>query len=307
MNGLRTQSIWRNGKMIPWAEATTHLQTHALHYGSAAFEGIRCYETAAGPAIFRLTEHLQRLARSAGAYRIPLPYDLKTLEEAAVEVVRANGLKSCYLRPIVFYGFGSLGVHPKKNPVEVAISCWSWGAYLGPEAIEQGACVMTSSWTKFHGSMLPTTAKCSGQYLNSMLAVQEAVSRGYDEAILLDRHGNLSEGSGENIFLVKDGRLVTNDAASSILMGITRDSVLKIAHDLKIPAVIRTITRDELFAADEAFFTGTAAEVTPIREADDRPIGEGKPGPITRTLQKTYLEATQGKRPEYRGWLTPAS
>jgi len=297
-------TIWMNGTLLPWSEGTTHVMSHTLHYGSGVFEGIKCYHTADGPAIFRLEDHMQRMADSADLYGMQIPYTVEELVQASIEVVKANQLESGYIRPLVFYGYDSLGVHPNNCPVEVAIACFDWGAYLGEEGVTKGVRITISPWKKFHWSSFPTTAKGSGQYLNSLLAVSEARKRGFDEALLLNMTGNIAEGSGQNLFLVKEGTLYTNNEKASILMGITRDTIIKISGDLGIPVEISDLTRDQLLAADEAFFTGTASEVTPIRELDGQTIGDGKPGELTIRLRTLYLDIVQGKRPEYRHWLT---
>lgn len=295
--------IWMNGALLPWSEGTTHVMSHTLHYGSGVFEGIKCYPTADGPAIFRLEDHIRRLACSADLYGMQIPYTVEELVQASVELVKANQLESGYIRPIVFYGYDSLGVHPNNCPVQVAIACFDWGAYLGEEGITKGVRITISPWKKFHWSSFPTTAKGNGQYLNSLLALTEARKRGFDEALLLNMEGNIAEGSGQNLFVVKDGTVYTNDEKSSILMGITRDTIIKVSKDLGIPVEIVDLTQDQLLEADEAFFTGTASEVTPIREVDGHTIGDGKPGKLTTRFRALYLDIVKGKRPEYRHWL----
>jgi branched-chain amino acid aminotransferase len=297
--------VWKNGQIIPWQDATTHLSAHGLHYGTGVFEGIRCYNTVRGPAIFRLDAHLERMFESAKMYGLPIPYSIDELTQAALELVQANGFQDCYLRPIAFYGSGSLGVHPKNCPVDVAILAWPWGAYLGAGALENGIQVTVSRWMKFSSLAMPATAKACGQYLNSMLAVQDAVRRGFDEALLVDEEGIIAEGSGENFFMVRDGNVLTNDERDHVLMGITRDSVITLARDLGYKVYVGEMHLEELEVADEAFFTGTAAEVTPIAALDRRPIGDGKPGPITLDLQKAYFAATQGRDSNHQDWLTP--
>jgi branched-chain amino acid aminotransferase len=292
-----------DGQVIPWSKATTHVSAHALHYGSGVFEGIRCYETTAGPAVFRLEEHLNRLYASAEIYGIAIPFTPAELTNGICETVARNGFRSCYVRPICYFGSGSLGVHPGDSPVEVVILAWPWAPYLGAEGVERGVRVTVSPWRKFQSRMLPTTAKACGQYLNSMLAVRDAVSRGFAEALLLDAEGHLAEGSGENLFVVRDRRLLTNDERHSILMGVTRDAVLQIARDLGYSVEIDVLNLEDLLLADEAFFTGTAAEVTPIREVDGTVIGNGMRGPITEEIQKTFLAATAGRNQRYKGWL----
>jgi branched-chain amino acid aminotransferase len=299
--------VWMNGACIPWAAATTHVSAHALHYGSGVFEGMRCYETVDGPAIFRLDAHLARLYTSAEVYGLKIPYSRHVLTEAILEVIRRNGFGSCYVRPICYYGSGSLGVHPRNCPIEVVILAWPWAAYLGAEGVERGVRVTVSPWRKFQSSMMPTTAKACGQYLNSILAVRDAVERGYAEALLLDADGHLAEGSGENLFIVRDGRLLTNDERHSILLGITREAVMKIASDLSYNVEVRELYLEDLLAADEAFFTGTAAEVTPIREVDGHKIGTGSRGMVTEEIQEVFFAATQGRHPQYKSWLHPVA
>lgn len=296
--------IWMNGTLLPWSEGTTHVMSHTLHYGSGVFEGIKCYPTNDGPAIFRLEDHIQRLARSADLCGIQLPYTVEEIVQASVEVVKANRLESGYIRPIVFYGYDSLGVHPNNCPVQVTIACFDWGTYLGEEGIINGVRITISPWKKFHWSSFPTTAKANGQYLNSLLAVTEARKRGFDEALLLNMEGNIAEGSGQNLFVVKDGTVHTNDEKSSILMGITRDTIIRVSKDLGVPVEIGDLTQDQLLEADEAFFTGTASEVTPIREIDGHTVGSGKPGKLTIRFRALYFDIVKGKRPEYRHWLT---
>ncbi len=295
--------IWKNGRIIPWSEASVHVSAHALHYGSGVFEGMRCYETADGPAVFRMDEHLERLFASAAAYSMEIPYTREEIEDAVCEVIERNGFRSCYIRPICFFGSDTLGVHPRNCPVDMAILTWPWGAYLGAEAQETGVRVTVSSWEKFGSRMMPATAKACGQYLNSLLAVREAFSKGYDEGLLLNADGTIAEGSGENLFIVRDGRLLTNDERSSILLGITRDVVIEIARDLGLEVEVRELWLDDLLMADEAFFTGTATEVAPIREVDEARIGSGARGPITEKIQRVFFAATSGTEPRYRGWL----
>jgi branched-chain amino acid aminotransferase len=295
--------VWKNGEIVPWDSAAVHVSCHALHYGSGVFEGIRCYGTQAGPALFRMEAHLERLYSSAAVYEIEIPYPRAELATATCEVIRQNQFRSCYVRPICFYGSDSLAVHPLRCPVEVAILAWPWEPLLGAENIEKGVRVTFSPWTKFHSSMLPTTAKACGQYLNSMLALREAAGRGFDEAVLLDADGKLAEGSGENIFLVRGGKLLTNDEEDSILLGVTRDSVLRIARDLGLAVDVRSLYPDDLLGAEEAFFTGTASEVTPIREVDGVPVGRGVRGPVTQEIQRVFYEAASGRDPKYESWL----
>ena len=311
MSFEQTEWVWMNGRMVRWAEATLHVSSHALHYGSGVFEGIRCYETEDGPALFRLEAHLERLYASADFYSMPIPYSRDEIAEAISEVIERNGFNGCYVRPIIYFGSSSLGVHPRNCPIEVAILVWPWAAYLGDEGLENGVRVKVSPVTKFHSRMMPTTAKACGGYINSMLAVREAMAAGYDEALLLDERGNVAEGSGENLFVVRDGGLLTNDEQSSILLGVTRDAVMRIADDLGYRVEVGVITLDDLYGADEAFFTGTAAEVTPIRELNDTPIGAGRRGPVTEAIQLQFFDAVLGRDARYGDWLhkvgSPAS
>jgi branched-chain amino acid aminotransferase len=300
----QSKFAWKNGEIIPWSDATIHMSAHGLHYGTGVFEGIRCYNTVNGPAVFRLDAHLERMFQSAQMYGLPIPYSQKDLTKGALELVEANGFNDCYLRPIAFYGTGSLGVHPRNCPVDVAMLAWPWGAYLGADALEKGIQVTVSRWKKFSSLAMPATAKACGQYLNSMLAVQDAVRRGFDEALLVDEDGIIAEGSGENFFMVREGDVLTNDERDHVLMGITRDSVITLARDLGYKVYVGEMRLEELEVADEAFFTGTAAEVTPIAALDRRPIGNGKPGPITLELQKAYFAATSGRNGKHPDWLT---
>ena len=297
--------VWMNGRAIPWQNATTHVSAHALHYGSGVFEGIRCYETTHGAAVFRLDAHLDRLYSSAEIYGITIPYTREELAGGVNEIVRLNNFRSCYVRPICYLGSGSLAVHPGNTPVEVVILAWPWAPYLGVEGLKHGVRVTVSPWRKFQSRMMPTTAKACGQYLNSMLAVRDAVSRGYAEALLLDAEGHLAEGSGENLFIVRDGQLLTNDESHSILPGITREAVIKIAIDLGYQVETRALDLEDLVSADEAFFTGTAAEVTPIREVDETVIGKGTPGFVTEEIQRVFYAATSGEDRRYNAWLHP--
>ena len=305
MSFKNIQWIWKNGEIVPWATATVHVSAHGLHYGSGVFEGIRCYETESGPALFRLREHLERFHASAAAYNFKIPYAVEELIEAACELISLNDFKSCYVRPICYLGSASLGVYPGNCPVEVAIMAWSWAAYLGAEGLEKGVRITVSPWRKFHSSMMPTTAKACGQYLNSILAVSDAFERGFDEALLLGIDGHLAEGSGENLFVVKDGKIFTNKADDSILMGITRDAAIEIARALGYTVEAKSLEMDDLLNADEAFFTGTAAEITPIREVDGRIIGVGKRGVITEKIQKTFFDAAAGRDARFLKWLYP--
>jgi len=299
--------IWKNGDIIPWADATVHVSAHGLHYGSGVFEGIRCYETEAGPAIFRLDDHLERFYSSAAVYNFKIPYSSKELSDAICQLISVNEFKNCYIRPICILGSSSLGLFPGNCPAEVSIMAWNWAAYLGAEGLENGVRVTVSPWRKFHSSMMPTTAKACGQYLNSILAVSDAFGRGYDEALLLDKDGRLAEGSGENLFVIKDGRIATNKADDSILMGITRDAAIEIAKELGYEIEKKSLELDDLVTADEAFFTGTAAEITPIREVDGRIIGTGKRGPVTENIQRTFFDAVGGRDKRFFKWLHPVA
>ncbi|MGO9242465.1 MAG: branched-chain amino acid transaminase [Bryobacteraceae bacterium] len=300
-----TEKIWHNGAFIAWDEARIHVLSHVVSYGSSVFEGVRCYETVSGPAIFRLKEHTRRLLDSAKIYRIDIPYSLPQLIDAQVELVRVNKLRSCYIRPIVLRGYGAMGVLPFGNPIEVFLACWDWGKYLGDEALAAGVDVAVSSWTRIAPNTLPALAKAGGNYMNSQLIRMQAHLDGYAEAIALDDTGKVSEGSGENIFVVRDGRIHTPPLASSVLPGITRDSILTLARELDIPIVETQIPREMLYIADEVFFTGTAAEVTPIRSVDKIPVGSGRRGPITERLQKAFFDVVTGHAPDRHGWLTP--
>lgn len=293
--------IWMNGELVDWKEAKIHVLTHALHYGSAVFEGIRCYKTADGPAVFRLKEHINRLFDSAKIYFMELPYSPEELRTATKEMIKANGLEECYIRPIAFRGYGEMGLSPLQNPIDVAIAAWPWGTYLGEEGLKNGIRAKISTFQRISPNILPPMAKATGQYLNSIMAKIEVASMGFDEAILLDYRGFVSEGPGENIFIVKDGIIYTPPLHASILKGITRDSIMKIANDMGRRVVETDITRASLYLADEAFFTGTAAELTPIREIDGHDIG--KPGEITEKIQDKFFEITRGKDKNYKEWL----
>lgn len=297
--------VWKNGMLLPWAEATFHVSVHGLHYGTGVFEGIRAYDTERGPAVFRLKEHIQRLFASARIHSIEIPYSQETLEEAVLETLRANGLRSAYLRPIVFFGSESLGLLPLNCPTEVAILAWEWDLLLGAESAEKGIRATISSWQKFDSNAMPATAKACGQYLNSVLATREARARGFHEALLLNSSGNLAEGAGENVFLVKNGTLVTNGQADDVLLGITRDSVLQLARDRSVPIETRSIAKLDLFTADEAFVTGTAAEIVPLCEIDGQKIGTGQ-RPVTRELQQAYQAAVRGQDLHHPEWLAYA-
>ena len=296
--------LWMNGEIKPYAEGTTHVMSHGLHYGSGFFEGIKCYSTDTLPAVFRLQDHMKRLIMSASIYRMKIPYTADELVQATFDLIKVNKLSDCYIRPIAFYGYETLGVHPKNCPVIVAIAAFNWGTYLGEGVLEKGVRITVSPWRKFHSSSLPTVAKAAGQYLNSILAAQDAHDKGYDEGLLLNQEGNIAEGSGQNIFIVKDGVVYTNGESSSILMGLTRETILTLLKDLDIPFHVGNLSIGKLFSADEAFFTGTATEVTPIREVDERQIGEGKRGPITARVQSLYFDIIHGRKPQYNHWLS---
>jgi branched-chain amino acid aminotransferase len=293
--------IWKNGEFIAWADATTHVLSHALHYGTAVFEGIRCYKTENGSAVFRLKDHMERFVRSARMIMMPLAYSAAELTEAALETIRRNELDSCYIRPIAYRGYGAVGVNPSTAPIDVAIAVWPWDAYLGATALEQGIAVGISSWRQRGANALPGAVKSSASYLNSGLANMEAVAHGYGEAILLNEAGCVAEGSGENIFIVRDGIVSTPPLSDGILEGLTRNSVIQIARDFGYTVLERSLVRTDLYVADEVFFTGTAAELTPIKSVDGREIG--KPGPVTKRLQEKFFAVVAGKEPEYAAWL----
>lgn len=298
----KTDKIWMDGRFVDWDDAKVHVLTHSLHYGLAVFEGIRCYSTEKGPAVFRLKDHVERLFKSAHIFTIKIPFTEEEITEAIKETIRVNKIDSCYIRPIVFIGYGAMGLYPKNNPVHVAIAVWSWGAYLGEEGLQKGIRVKTSSFIRNHVNSNMSRGKVAGYYVNSQLAKIEAISCGYDEAVLLDTEGYVSEGSGENIFIVRKGALKTTPL-TSILEGITRDTVITVAKDLGIEVKEERFTRDELYISDEAFFTGTAAEITPIREVDGRVIGAGSRGPITERIQNIFFDIVKGKNPKYLHWL----
>jgi len=299
-----TQSIWRNGRFIPWEQATIHVLSHVVSYGTSVFEGMRCYSTPAGPAIFRLPDHVRRLEDSARIYRIDLGYTRAQLAEAIEELVRVNNMDSCYIRPIVIRGYGDIGVNPLHNPVDVYLTCWLWGKYLGEEALAEGVDVCVSSWKRIAPNTLPALSKAGANYMNSQLIKMEALINGYTEGIALDDAGHVSEGSGENIFLVRDGRILTPPLSASVLPGITRDSVLRLAADLEITVVETPLPREMLYVADEVFFTGTAAEITPIRSVDRITVGSGRRGPVTERLQKEFFSIINGAAPDRHGWLS---
>jgi branched-chain amino acid aminotransferase len=300
---LKTEKIWLDGTVIRWEDAKVHVLAHALHYGTAYFEGIRCYQLADGrSAIFRLKEHMRRLADSGKVLGFPLPYGEEQLCNATIDLIRANKLKECYIRPLAFVGLGELGLYAPQNPVNVCIAVWPWGAYLGDEGLQRGIRAKVSSFTRHHVNVMMTKTKASGNYINSVLAKHEVKKAGYDEAIMLDAEGYVSEASGENIFIVRDGAIKTTPL-TSILPGITRDSIITVARDKGYRLVEERFTRDELYIADEAFFTGTAAELTPVREVDDRPIGAGHRGPVTADIQETFFDIIKGKNGKYDRWL----
>ena len=299
-----TSKIWMDGTFVDWKDATVHVLTHTLHYGLGVFEGIRCYKTVDGPAVFRLAEHVERLYGSAHICGLKVPFPREEFAEAILETLRVNGMEAGYVRPLVYVGYGAMGVYPGRNPVRAAIAVWPCGAYLGDEGLEKGIRVRTSSYTRQHVNISMTKAKVCGNYTNSILGKVEAVGDGYDEALFLDATGHVAEGSGENIFVVRRGALSTTPR-SAILEGITRDAVMTIAADLGLAVREEFFTRDQLYAADEAFFTGTAAEITPIREVDRRSIGAGVRGPVTKAVQEAFFSAVRGENPRYRGWLTP--
>lgn len=300
-----TDKIWHNGRFIAWDEAKIHVLSHVVSYGSSVFEGLRCYETQNGPAIFRLREHTRRLLDSARIYRFPVDYTIDQLMDAQVELVRVNGLRSCYVRPIILRGYGGVGVMPVNNPTEIYLACWAWGKYLGEEALAEGVDVCISSWNRIAPNTLPALAKAGANYMNSQLIRMEAHHNGYAEGIALDSEGRISEGSGENIFVVRDGKIITPPLGSSVLPGITRDSIVTLAADMGLEIVESVIPRELLYIADEVFFTGTAAEVTPVRSIDRIPVGKGSRGPITEKLQHAFFELVEGRSPDIHGWLTP--
>jgi branched-chain amino acid aminotransferase len=299
-----TEYIWMNGSFVRWQEAKIHVLTHTLHYGLGVFEGIRCYNTSRGPAVFRLRDHILRLENSAKLVGMRLPYTTEELEEAVMETVRRNGMTECYIRPIAFYGYGVMGLNPEGAPTNVAIAVWPWGTYLGEEGLRRGVRVKLSPWRRIHPEILPPQAKLVANYANSILAKVDALNSGYDEALLLNLEGKIAEGPGENVFVVSKGVLITPPISSGALGGITRDSIIRIARDEGIPFEERELTIEDLHSADEAFFTGTAAEVTPIREVEGRPIGSGTRGPITERLQGIFFRAVRGEEPKYETWLS---
>jgi len=301
----KSDVIWMNGKLVPWDDARIHVGSHVIHYGSAVFEGVRCYNTPEGPAIFRLDAHTERLFNSAKIYRMDMPYTFEELSRAQLETVAANKKEACYIRPIVYRGYGQLGVNPFPCPVDVAIMVWDWGRYLGQEALETGVDVCVSSWARIAPNTLPAMAKTSANYMNSQLIKMEAIKAGYVEGIALDSDGYLSEGSGENLFLVKNGTLLTPPLVSSVLPGITRDTVVQLARRLRIPVEEARLPREMLYISDEVFMTGTAAEITPVRSVDKITIGKGVRGPVTEALQKAFFDVIECRVPDEYGWLTP--
>jgi branched-chain amino acid aminotransferase len=297
----KTAKVWMDGELVDWDDARIHVLTHSLHYGSGVFEGIRAYPTSAGPAVFRLTDHMRRLHSSAELFLIEMPFSVETLVEATKETIRVNGVESCYIRPIAFLGYGEMGLNPLPCPVNVSIAVWPWGTYLGDEGVKHGVRMKVSSWRRMDPNVNPVAAKGTGIYINSSLAKVEALKAGYDEAILLNTHGFVAECTGENLFVVKRGELITPPLSSGALEGITRDTVMTIARDLGVPVREENLLRTDLYQADEAFLTGTAAEIVPMRSVDDREIGE--PGEVTRKIQETYFAAVHGEVPQYKEWL----
>lgn len=299
-----TSKIWMDGKFVDWKDATVHVLTHTLHYGLGVFEGIRCYKTADGPAVFRLAEHVERLFASAHISGLKIPFTKEEISAAILETLKVNKMEAGYIRPLVYVGYGAMGVYPGRNPIRAMIAVWPWGAYLGDDGLEKGIRIKTSSFTRQHVNISMTKAKVCGNYTNSIMGKVEAIGDGYDEALFLDATGHVAEGSGENIFMVRRG-VLTTPPRSAILEGLTRDAVLTIAADQGIAAREEYFTRDQLYSADEAFFTGTAAEITPIREVDRRVIGAGARGPVTKLIQESFFSAVRGENSTYRSWLTP--
>ncbi|HEX2088685.1 MAG TPA: branched-chain amino acid transaminase [Actinomycetota bacterium] len=295
--------IWMDGKLVDWEDATIHVLTHALHYGSGVFEGVRAYETRRGAAVFRLTDHIRRLFRSAHVYHLEIPFSVEELVQGVKDTVRENGLSSGYIRPLAYRGYGEMGLNPLRAPVNVSISCWPWGTYLGEDSLETGVRAKISSWKRTDHNVLPPGAKATGQYINSGLAKVEALDAGYDEGIMLNMGGHVTDGPGENIFIVRDGILYTPPFSAGCLDGITRDSIITIANDQGYTVMEQNLSRFDLYTADEAFYTGTAAEVAPIREIDDRAMAAGGRGPITKELQEIFFAATKGEIEKYQGWL----
>jgi branched-chain amino acid aminotransferase len=301
-----TEKIWMNGSFVNWDDARVHILTHSLHYGTGVFEGIRCYKTASGPAVFRLPEHVNRLFESAHILQMEMPFTREAVTGAITETVRINKIDACYIRPLAYIGYGAMGVFPKENPVQVSIAVWPWGSYLGDEGLENGIRVKISSFCRPHVNATMVRSKTTANYANSLLAKREALKDGYDEAMLLDTDGYVAEGSGENVFMVRKG-VIKTPPLTSILEGVTRDTVMQLAAERGMRLVEERFTRDELYVADEAFFTGTAAEITPIREVDNRAIGAGKPGPVTKELQAAFFDIVHGKDSRHADWLTPVS
>jgi branched-chain amino acid aminotransferase len=301
------EKIWMDGELVDWRDAKVHVLSHALHYGTGVFEGIRAYETARGPAVWHLDEHLKRLFRSAKLYHMDIPFSREAIADAIKEVIRANGLDACYIRPVAMRGYGEMGVNPLNAPVNVFVAVWPWGAYLGEDALERGVRIKIASWRRNSQNSLPAAAKATGQYINSVLAKVESLKAGYDEAIMLNEAGFITDGSGENVFVVRDGVLTTPPTSAGCLDGITRASVITIARDLGYDVREENLVRSDLYNADEVFFTGTAAEITPIREVDDRAVGEGHRGPVTKELQGAFFSATKGETERYANWLSYVS
>jgi branched-chain amino acid aminotransferase len=297
--------IWMNGKLMPWDEARIHVLSHVVHYGSSVFEGIRCYDTKRGPAVFRLREHVRRLFDSAKIYRMPIPYSVDRIVAACLETVKANGFRACYIRPVAFRGYGDVGLNPQGCPVDVAIAVWGWGAYLGSEALERGVDVQVSSWTRLAPNTLPAMAKAGANYANSQLIKMEALANGFAEGIALDTQGYVSEGSGENLFLVRDGKIATPPLGASVLPGITRASVIVLAREMALELVEERVPREALYLADELFFTGTAVEITPVRSVDRIEVGPGRPGPVTKRIEAAFRAILSGEADDRHGWLEP--
>lgn len=300
---VKAKKIWMDGSLVDWDDAKVHVLTHSLHYGLGVFEGIRAYETENGPAIFRLSDHIKRLFVSAHMLMIKIPYSIDELVEATKQALRVNELKSCYIRPLVYLGYGEMGLNPIPCKVNVSIAMWPWGTYLGEDGLNNGIRVKISSWKRHDPNAIPPAAKSTGMYINSALAKMEALNAGYDEAILLSPQGTVSEGTGENIFVVKKGKLITPPVSAGALEGITQESIIKIANDLGYEVKVDNLLRSDLYVADEVFFTGTAAEVVPISSIDDRQIGDGKPGLVTKKIQESFFSAVKGKAPQYKDWL----
>ena len=304
MTEPKSSFVWYNGKLVPWEKATVHVMSHALHYGTSWFEGVRCYETRRGPEIFQFKEHVQRLFNSCKIYRTDVPFSPAEIEEAILETIRANSLRQCYIRPLIFRGYGELGVNPLKNPIDVVILVWEWGRYLGEEGLEQGVDVCVSSWARPAPNTFPSLAKVGGNYINSTLINMEATLKGYTEGIALDTNGLVSEGAGENIFVIQDGNISTPPVVSAILPGITRGAVITLARERGYPVIEEQISRERLYIADEVFLTGTAAEVTPVRSVDGITVGPGRRGPITSRIQEDFFDYVEGKVEDRHGWMT---